>query len=209
MEQELLRIFDENYNPIGKASRADVHKIGHWHETFHCWLAGIENDRVYLYFQLRSKEKKDYPNLLDITAAGHILAHEKIEDGTREIEEEIGIHVSFSELVLLDVMKYCVSQTDLIDNEIAHVYFYPFHQPFDVFTLQEEEVSGMARADLHSFRELISGRRSSLLVEGFEVDQDDTRRTIQTEVDKTRFVPHEDAYYERVLDLIEEKMKRK
>ncbi|MDR0136544.1 NUDIX hydrolase [Metabacillus idriensis] len=209
MEQELLRIFDENYNPIGKASRADVHKIGHWHETFHCWFAGIENDRVYLYFQLRSKEKKEYPNLFDITAAGHILAHETIEDGTREVEEEIGIHVSFSELVLLDVMKYCVSQTDLIDNEIAHVYFYPFNLAFEAFTLQKEEVSGMVRADLHSFRELISGRRSSLLVEGFEMDQDDTRRIIQNEVDKTRFVPHEDAYYERVLDLIEEKMTKK
>ncbi|TDL80561.1 NUDIX hydrolase [Peribacillus frigoritolerans] len=209
MEQEVLRIFDENQNPIGTASRAEVHKIGHWHETFHCWFAGIENDRVYLYFQLRSKEKKDYPNLFDITAAGHILAHETIEDGTREVEEEIGIHVSFSELVLLDVMKYCVSQTDLNDNEIAHVYFYPFNLSFEAFTLQKEEVSGMVRADLHSFRELISSRRSSLLVEGFEVDQDDTRRTIQTEVDKTGFVPHEDAYYERVLDLIEEKMKRK
>ncbi|MCM3595144.1 NUDIX domain-containing protein [Metabacillus idriensis] len=209
MEYELLRIFDENHNPIGKASRSDVHKTGYWHETFHCWFAGIENGRVYLYFQLRSKEKKDYPNLFDITAAGHILANETIEDGTREVEEEIGIQVSFSELVLLDVIKYCVSQTDLIDNEIAHVFFYPYNQSFEAFTLQKEEVSGMVRADLHSFRELISGRRSSLLVEGFEVDHDETIRIIQTEVDKTRFVPHEDAYYVRVLELIEEKMNRK
>jgi isopentenyldiphosphate isomerase len=209
MDNELLRIYDENHNPIGTAARSDVHKSGYWHETFHCWFAGRENGRVYLYFQLRSKVKKDYPNLYDITAAGHILANETIEDGTREVEEEIGIRLSFSDLVLLDVLKYCVSQKGLIDNEIAHVFFYPFNQPFERFTLQKEEVAGMALAELHLVKDLMAGRRTSLLMDGFEVDQDGTRKNVQTKVDKSRFVPHEDAYYERVLELIEDEMMRK
>lgn len=206
MEQELLRIFDENHNPIGIAAREEVHKLGHWHETFHCWFTRIENGAVYLYFQLRSKEKKDYPNLFDITAAGHILADEIIEDGTREIHEEIGICTDFSELILLDVLKYCVSHHDLLDNEIAHVFLYPYTQSFDKFILQEEEVTGMIRADLISFRALITGERESLPVDGFEIGQNGVRKTVKREVDKSRFVPHEDSYYKRILDLIEEKM---
>jgi hypothetical protein len=46
-------------------------------------------------------------------------------------------------------------------------------------------------------------------MDGFEVDQDGTRKNVQTKVDKSRFVPHEDAYYERVLELIEDEMMRK
>jgi hypothetical protein len=62
METEQLKIFDENRNPIGVASREDVHRLGYWHETFHCWF-------------------------VDITAAGHLMADESVEDGVREIKE--------------------------------------------------------------------------------------------------------------------------
>ncbi|WP_191562248.1 NUDIX hydrolase [Metabacillus idriensis] len=208
MKQELLRIFDDNHKPIGIAAREEVHKFGHWHETFHCWFTRIETGTLYLYFQLRSKEKKDYPSLIDITAAGHILADESIEDGTREVQEEIGIHVDFTELILLDVVKYCVSNKDLLDNEIAHVFLYPYTQSFDNFILQEEEVSGIVRAELILFRELLAGKRTSLQVDGFEINQNGVRKTVHMNVDKSRFVPHEDTYYVRVLDLIEEYYKK-
>ncbi|MFE4810094.1 hypothetical protein ACFQ9Y_02835 [Peribacillus simplex] len=49
-----------------------------------------EADVDYLYLQHRYAMKKDYPNL---------LAHETVYDGFREIKEEIGIDVSFDELV--------------------------------------------------------------------------------------------------------------
>ncbi|WP_453989811.1 NUDIX hydrolase [Bacillus nitroreducens] len=122
METEQLRIFDENKNHIGIASREDVHRLGYWHEVFHCWFICEEEGTYKLYLQLRSKNKKDYPNLLDITAAGHLLANERVEDGIREIEEEIGIDLSFQDLIPLGVVDYTVIRENFIDKEIAHVF---------------------------------------------------------------------------------------
>jgi isopentenyldiphosphate isomerase len=124
MENELFNIFDDNKMPIGVATRSEVHKIGYWHETFHCWFIYKEAGQDYIYLQIRSDTKKDYPSLFDITAAGHILAHETIEDGVREVQEEIGINVSINDLISLGVINYCVIRKELIDKELAHVYLF-------------------------------------------------------------------------------------
>src|SRR5690606_6282649 len=105
----------------------------HWHEAFHCWFISREDSTDYIYLQFRSDEKKDYPNLLDITAAGHILAHETVLDGVREIKEEIGINVSPDELELLGVIDYCVERENFIDKEIANIYLYRYKQSFAEF----------------------------------------------------------------------------
>ncbi|MFC0271472.1 hypothetical protein ACFFIX_08395 [Metabacillus herbersteinensis] len=89
--------------------------MGHWHEAFHCWFIGKEGGIDYVYLQICSNEKKDYPNLLDITAAGHLLSHETIYDGVREVKEELGINVTYAELVPIGVIKYCVTKENFID----------------------------------------------------------------------------------------------
>ncbi|WP_233522994.1 NUDIX domain-containing protein [Peribacillus saganii] len=58
-----------------------------------------------MYFQLRSEEKKDFPSLFDISAAGHILANETVEDGIREVKEELGIDISMNDLEYVGVIK--------------------------------------------------------------------------------------------------------
>src|SRR5690625_3509946 len=70
--EEMLNIFDDHKQPIGVATREEVHRMGYWHETFHCWFITLEGNQEYIDFQLRSPQKQDYPNLLDITAAGHL-----------------------------------------------------------------------------------------------------------------------------------------
>ncbi|MFE4712635.1 NUDIX domain-containing protein [Paenibacillus sp. NPDC056722] len=106
MNSEILKIFDDNRNTIGVSTREEVHRLGLWHETFHCWFISREGNKDYIYLQLRSDQKKDYPNLLDITAAGHLLAHETVLDGIREVHEEIGIEVTIDELESLGVRFY-------------------------------------------------------------------------------------------------------
>jgi 8-oxo-dGTP pyrophosphatase MutT (NUDIX family) len=163
-----------------------------------------EAGQVYIYLQLRSKEKKDYPNLLDISAAGHLLAHETVLDGVREIEEELGIPVSFDKLIPLGVVEYHLVVGDKIDKEFAHVYLYEGRSILEEAKLQADEVSGLFRMDFGDFRELWLGSKERVRIVGFEM-MGGKRVGVDRHVGRDMFVPHQLSYYERVVRAIGEK----
>lgn len=202
MEKELLRIFDENYSPIGTATREEVHQAGHWHETFHCWVVRTHGEHPTIYLQLRSQQKKDYPGLLDITAAGHLLADESVQDGVREVQEELGIDVTYEELIPLGVIKYSLTQGNMIDREMANVHLCLSDIIFDDFKPQLEEVEGIMAADWDDFRRLWLGETSEITARGFMVDSSGARTAVHRQIGQKDFAPHENGYYTQIIDLI-------
>ncbi|MFJ7512182.1 NUDIX domain-containing protein [Peribacillus simplex] len=206
METEWLKVFDSDRNQTGVASREEVHRLGHWHEVFHCWFVSREAGVDYLYLQHRCAMKKDYPNLLDITAAGHLLAHESVYDGVREIKEEIGIDVSFDELAPLGIIEYHQTKEDFIDKELANVFLYESEHRLDDFTLQPEEVSGIVKVVLNDFEELWTETKDKVNIKGFEMNQAGRRMMIDRFVGRDEFVPHDLSYYESIIRLIRENL---
>lgn len=200
-QQERLTIVDEEGNPLGVATRDEVHRQGHWHETFHCWVVSREPKGLYLYFQLRSTEKKDFPNRFDVAAAGHLLAGEKVADGVREVEEELGLSVTLSDLIPLGVVKDRLKIGKFLDNERCHVFLYENKMPIDAYQLQQGEVSGIVKTEFQSFYELCQGKREEVLVEGYKIGPKG-KVPLKEFVPKSRFVPHEPAYFKEVMDLI-------
>ena len=139
--EEWIRIFNEQHEPVGRATRDEAHAKGLWHETFHCWLYD-ENDII---LQKRSEQKADYPNRYDVTAAGHLDEKETVHDGVREMEEELGILFSIDALEPFRVIPDAVQREGWHDCEFAHVFFKKgTYHPND-FTLQKEEVEGLYR----------------------------------------------------------------
>lgn len=204
MEQEMLKIFDKHRNQIGITSRDIVHKKGYWHETFHCWLLEKENDINYIYIQLRSDVKKDYPSLFDITAAGHILANETIHNGIREVREELGLDISPKDLEYLGIIDDCMISESLIDKEFGHVYMYRLNEKTTKFCLQKEEVSGIVRTKFTNFYDFCVGDTNELSVEGFMIDYLGNEVAIAKNVTKKEFVPHQDSYFITLVKLINE-----
>ena len=199
MIDEKVRIFDEDRNPIGVVSREEAHRVGHWHEVFQCWFVQKDEGIRKVYLQLRSTRKKDFAGLYDITAAGHLLSDESVKDGVREIEEELGVPVSYEELRTLLVMNASIKQGDFIDNEIANIFLYEFDQSFHAFDLQKEEVAGIVQADFEAFFELWMGKRTDLRVDGFWFNHNGERKNLKQKISKHHFVPHEPTYYEMVV----------
>lgn len=167
---EILKIFDENYNQIGTKSRDEVHKQGYWHEVFHCWVLQKQQEEWLIYFQLRSKNKKDYPNQFDITAAGHLLVNESIEDGVRELHEETGLAVAFNKLTSLGVIQYEIDNEYIKDYEFANVFIYELQGSIEDFQLQPEELDGMFYGKLSEFIGIAKGIRDSMQITGYQLD---------------------------------------
>lgn len=190
---ELVKVFNKEFQYLRDDTRDHVHLKGEWHETFHCWFV----DEHFVYVQKRSASKSDFPSLFDISAAGHLEAHERVEDGVREIEEELGIQVDYSELMKIGVVKDMIELPQFLDYEFAHVYLYKgSFQPAD-FLLQEDEVEGIYAIDKKEFSQLCLQETES--VEGRHL-MSDTVITIQL----TDFVPHQSTYFEAVAQKLRE-----
>ncbi|MEB2272368.1 NUDIX domain-containing protein [Bacillus safensis] len=202
MEHEKLRIFNVQHETIGAVARSDVLTQGHWHETFHFWLLKKEHGTVYLFFQLRSPAKKDFPSLFDITAAGHLLADEQPSDGLREVEEELGLSIIFEDLTFAGVIQDEIHMPSFIDREFCHVYLYMNQEEHMEIHLQKEEVAGLYRAKLLDAQQLLTGTCERIQIEGFKVDANGERREESIEVGVDDFVPHEPAYYEHLFHAI-------
>jgi isopentenyldiphosphate isomerase len=204
VEDEQLAVFDEYGNRIGIASRSEVHIKGYWHETFHCWLAHIDESsgETNIYFQLRSDKKKDFPRLLDITAAGHILSQENIEDGVRVVHEELGLLITINELQSLGIVKGQLIQRGMIDRELTHVFLYSKPVAYDEFQLQLEEVSGIFHSSLQDFKALLQQTKEEIDVEGFLVNGTGEKDFMKHRVSYHHFVPHERSYLLEIIERI-------
>lgn len=203
MVQEILTTFDEQGNRTGTAPRDEVHRQGLWHETFHCWFVRKADSGLRICLRLRSEQKRDYAGLLDITAAGHLLADETVMDGIREVQEELGLSIAFDELQPLGVIPYQMDSAGFMDRERAHVFVYENRYALSEFTPQLEEVAGIVEARFADFRSFISGADSKLHVQGFQVTGNSERTDIDELVDFTHFVPHEREYFRQVIEGIE------
>ncbi|WNS44881.1 NUDIX domain-containing protein [Paenibacillus sp. MMS20-IR301] len=203
MNKEILTTFDEQGHVTGTAPRDEVHRLGLWHETFHCWFVGKDDSGLTVYLQLRSTQKRDYAGLLDITAAGHLTAGETVQDGVREVQEELGLALAFDELKPLGIIPYCMDTAGFLDRERANVFIYENRYALEDFVLQQEEVAGIVQASFSSFRSLITGAADTLRIQGFRITADGERVIIDEQAGFTRFVPHEQAYYLQVIKGIE------
>ena len=91
--------------PTGRTKpKADVHRDGDWHLASHVWLVTPDH-RVLL--QRRSPAKENWPDLWDISVAGHVSAGESaIDAAIREAREELGLSLHARELTHLGTLRW-------------------------------------------------------------------------------------------------------
>lgn len=95
--KELKDVYDVNRMPIGKVVTRDTKlPIGEYYMVVHICII---NDKNELLVQHRQPFKNGWSNLWDISAAGGVLAGETSQMAAhREVLEEIGLDIDFSEI---------------------------------------------------------------------------------------------------------------
>ncbi|MBI2013405.1 MAG: NUDIX domain-containing protein [Candidatus Colwellbacteria bacterium] len=138
---EYIDILDELGNPTGESKlRDNVHKDGDWHKSTHIWI--INSDGKILV-QKRSKIKVNYPDLWDISAAGHIFTGEtSIEGGIREAKEELGIKLSKNEFehLFVTTTDVVLNNGTYIEREFHDIFLVRKDLDLSKLKLQKEEV---------------------------------------------------------------------
>ena len=193
---EKVRVFNANLIEKGLEDRDKVHAEGLWHKTFHCWIVSDVNGGSLLC-QLRSKEKKSYPNMLDISAAGHLINDEDDADGIRELKEELGVDIPYENLYSLG---YRV-EVDDADNgqknrEYQSIYLAKIDKDLSQFDPQIDEVSGLVWLKIADALLLFDDKLSSASLEGITYNKstsnwDIVNRTISV----SDFIPRIQKYY--------------
>jgi len=192
---ELFDIYDEALNHIGVKGRDDVHRDGDWHQVFHCWVIGREaNGDPFLILQKR-RDTLDYPDMIDISAAGHLAAGETVRDGPREIEEELGLRVAFEDLIQLGRRLGISRLGDFVDCQICHVFFYETDKALADYSYSRAEIAGLLKLRLDDALRLFSGEVDCVRAAATGLD------AAEVSVTRADFIPSIDNYVMKILIL--------
>ena len=138
MVDDVIDIVNEKNKILEQQLKSKAHKEGLLHRVAHVWM---HNSKGGVLLQLRAKNKLLFPNMWDVSAAGHILAGEEvIISALREVEEEIGLKLEKKDLEFIDILRTHVKANDFENNEFAYLYLYKFEGNISKLVLQEEEV---------------------------------------------------------------------
>ena len=176
---EYIDILNEAGEPNGTTClKSEAHKKGLFHASAHIW---IFNNRNEVLIQKRATNKDTFPNLWDVSVAGHISAGEKpIVSAIREVKEEIGLSIEQENLHYIGTSKKRIQHNkDLIDFELHHIYMCKINFDINSLKIQEEEV---AEVNLISIQNLIKLVHSN----------------------ESNFVPHGKSYFKMVFDAIQQ-----
>ncbi len=150
-EEEFIDVLSEDLKVIKTSLKSEAHKNGWLHGSVHIWFYTIKGD---ILIQKRSKDKIAFPNVWDVSVAGHISAGETaMTSALREIEEEIGLKVSELELIKIGTFKEKFQHaSDYIDNEVHQLYLAILKSEIQNLKIQIEEVSEIKLISIDEFK---------------------------------------------------------
>ncbi|WP_406683991.1 NUDIX domain-containing protein [Seonamhaeicola sp. MEBiC1930] len=152
---ERIDIVDAKGIPTGQSElKSVIHKKGLYHNTAHIWFYTTKGE---ILLSQRSSKKVICPLMWDVSVAGHIDAGESIIQGAiREIQEEISLTISETDLKTIGVFE-CFQSYDngINDNEFHNTFIAKFNAPLAELTPQKGEVEALKLVTFAEFQKLI------------------------------------------------------
>ena len=159
--EELIEIYNEYGEKTGqRVERGIVHQKGFLHKAVCVWIINSNHE---LLVQRRSP-KVAFPNMLDVSFSGHIIAGESaVEAIKREGQEELGLIIDPQNLRYLFTCREFGSLHEYIENEIDEVFLYQDDIQISDCKFLDYEVSSIEYIPIDKFRDMIENRASELV----------------------------------------------
>jgi len=170
MEHEMIDHLNEKTGEvIGVIDKAVAHRDGLWHKSVHVWVV---NDNNQILLQQRCAKKKFFPNVWDVSFAGHVGAGEDaITSAIREGEEELGINLDTDKMKYLFTNKEKLSYDTIQSNEFVEIYLLMQNINLDDIVIQESEVGGVKYVDIIDFFKMVDSKNEELFPHINEYEQ--------------------------------------
>lgn len=196
MAETLLDAYDAELRHIGAVPWSIVHNTGLWHRTFHCWVF-LERPRPSMLLQWRNPDAVNFGGMLDVSAAGHLEAGETVEQGIRELHEELGLtQISIDDLVFGGERVEVADQANgQLNREYQSVYFLKLDIALSDLQPQPSEVYGILRLPLDTGLELFSGEVDSATCDGIVRDERGAYVHTSRRITVDDFLPRIQRYY--------------
>lgn len=179
MEHDIA-ICDENGTVTGGYDEDETHRLGLWHQSSHVWIYTEEGD---IMLQQRAWEKRVYPGLWDISAAGHVQKGESPRSAAiRETREELGLTLDLNRLESIGIKKVSelLRTIGWPNNEFCYLFFY--------------KMMGRESAYINTDRKEVAATRF-IPLRTFRIE-------ITNKITVSRYVPH-GSYYLEIANLME------
>ena len=138
--------------------KSEAHRLGHWHKSIHAYLI---NDKNQILIQKRSADKDLYPNVWDVSFAGHVGAGENTKiSAIRECKEELGIDLKDSEIKYIFTNPEKLQWGNILSNEFVDVFI--CRKNFTKIVKQDEEVADVKVMPLKDFITMIKEKDKML-----------------------------------------------
>ncbi|DBA87562.1 TPA: hypothetical protein ACH3X1_004587 [Trebouxia sp. C0004] len=179
-------------------ARNHVHRDGDWHRAVHVWIYAQSTHRLLI--QKRAECKESWPNLWDISAAGHVTAGDQsLETAQRETQEELGVDVPVEAIEPLFSMQSAFNTNDdtFVNNEFIDVYLVTIkHEvPVDSFTLQQSEVASIRQVPA------VLSRHSIVIVVQMYIGTEDLEKAF-TSNDRAFVCPDASSEYMQIFKIL-------
>lgn len=192
----LTDIYNDDYSLAGTVPHEQAQKEGNWVRVSHLWIINPRSDSVF--FQKRSNSKKFFPGKLDIAAAGHYTSGEEIPQGVKEMSQELGVDISFNDLISLGIRHNIIPTPELTVRQFCHVFFLASDRQISDYSLSPDTSEGLVSISIDTGLKLWSGAASTIEAPFFEAN---TKEKLDIIISKNDFLPRVDPYYYKIFIL--------
>ena len=138
---DIVKIYDDMFNLIGAEKWSVVHEKGLLHQVVHLWIYGDDAQGRWLYFIQRSKQREDFPGLLDLPVSGHIDPEETFSHTVVALTQEcLGLKLLPERLKHAGNIHQVIDSGNYHDNAFCQVYVKEIQLPVPEFEIHGPEM---------------------------------------------------------------------